>query len=233
MKFKITPSDAYPTAIISLHQNEKILIENGSMLYHNGEVELEGKMNSNGKSGLKGALGALGRSITSGESVFITKVTGHSDQAEIAVAPSTPGQIRELPIGTKQWRLNTGAFLACDASVSYTMVKQQVAKAVFAGTGGLYVMETAGEGTMLINGYGDIIELTVDGNKPFTVDNSHVIAWESSLDYSIKAASGVIGFKTGEGLVNEFRGHGTVLIQSRNIETLASKLSPFIQKKSN
>ncbi|MEI3148214.1 MAG: AIM24 family protein [Merdibacter sp.] len=47
------------------------------------------------------------------------------------------------------------------------------------------------------------------------------MAWDASLDYSIRVASGTFGFTSGEGLVNEFNGNGKVYIQTRNIHNLA------------
>ena len=94
-------------------------------------------------------------------------------------------------------------------------------------------METTGTGSMLVSAYGDILELPVNNSSPLVVDNVHVVAWSSNLDYQIKVASGTFGFTTGEGLVNEFHGAGTVLIQTRNVQSLASMLSPFITSKSN
>ena len=77
---------------------------------------------------------------------------------------------------------------------------------------------------MLISGYGDIVEIALDGTEDFVVDNQHVLAWTESLSYSIEVASGTFGFKTGEGLVNKFRGKGKILIQSRNVEALAQSI---------
>ena len=79
-----------------------------------------------------------------------------------------------------------------------------------------------------VNAFGDIIEIDLDGTAPFIVDNEHVVAWESTLQYNIKSASGIFGFKTGEGLVNEFVGKGKLYIQTRNTASLASLLRPFI-----
>ena len=47
----------------------------------------------------------------------------------------------------------------------------------------------------------------------------------------VTVASGTFGFKTGEGLVNKFRGKGKILIQSRNVEALAQSIIPFIPSK--
>lgn len=228
MKYSITKDSVFPLVEVDLNLGESIQLESGSMVYHNGEVTLEGKMNSNGQGGFGGAIRALGRSMSSGESFFITKATGQTNTAVIALAPSTPGSIQMLNVGEEHWRLNTGSFLACDSSVTYNMKRQKLSGAIFGGTGGFFVMETAGSGALLITSYGDIQEIHLDGTKPFIVDNQHVVAWSESLDYSIKVASGIFGFKTGEGLVNEFHGVGTIMIQTRNIEGLAGLISPFI-----
>ena len=73
----------------------------------------------------------------------------------------------------------------------------------------------------------------MNGARPLVVDNSHVVAWSTTLDYEIKIASGTFGFTTGEGLVNEFHGAGSVFIQTRNVESLAGMLKPFFPSGNN
>lgn len=228
MNYTMTQSNTFPLVEVTLQQGEQIRLERGAMVYHNGDVNLEGQMNSNGSGGFGGLMKAMGRSLVSGESMFITTATGMAGNSKIGIAPGTPGLIRELQIGANQYCINDGAFLACDSSVTYNLKKQSVGKAFFAGTGGFFVMETTGSGSMLVNAYGDLLELPVTRERPLTIDNSHVVAWSASLNYNIKIASGTFGFKTGEGLVNEFNGEGTVLIQTRNVQSLASMLSPFL-----
>ena len=229
MNYTLTQSTAFQLAEITLANGEEIQIERGCMVYHYGGVNLEGKMNSD-SGGVGGFLKAVGRSMVSGESMFITRAKGLSDGAKIAIAPSAPGTIRELQIGAQQWRIRDQAFLACDATVSYEMKRQSFGKAMFGGTGGFFIMESKGNGTMLVNSYGDIIEIEMDGSKPVIVDNTHVVAWSTTLDYNIRVASGTFGFTTGEGLVNEFQGTGKILVQTRNIKALAETLSGYMAK---
>ncbi|MGI6007070.1 MAG: TIGR00266 family protein [Ruminococcus sp.] len=227
MNYKILGDSDCPLAQISLQTGETVKIENGSMAYLI-DVELEGKINSS-KKGLGGVFGAIGRGLTSGESIFITHAKGTSNQSVIGIAPPIPGKIHLLKVdSTKQYRLNTGAFLACDENVNYVMKSQNIGKAFLGGTGGFFVMETQGEGDLLVSSFGDILPLNVTPDHPIRVDNEHVVAWDTSLDYDIRVASGTFGFKTGEGLVNEFHGNGTVLIQTRNIHNLADALRPFM-----
>ncbi len=227
MRYKILGDSDCPLVHIQMGINEKVKIERGAMAYVSN-VSLEGKMNSS-KKGFGGMLSAIGKSITSGESMFMTHATGMSDNAYIGIAPSIPGKIKCIHVNAStQYRLNTGAFLACDESVDYTMKSQDVGKALFSGTGGLFVMETHGEGDILVNAFGDILELEVTQQHPITIDNEHVVAWDASLNYDIRVASGTFGFTTGEGIVNEFHGSGKVLIQTRNIHSLADAVRPFL-----
>ena len=227
MKYQVIGDSDCPLVQIALGNQETVKVERGSIVYISN-VSLEGKMNSS-KKGIGGVLGAIGRSMTSGESMFITMATGTSDQGVIGIAPPIPGKIHELKVGgPTQYRLNTGAFLACDQSVEYLMKKQDLGKAIFAGTGGLFVMETQGEGDVLVSSFGDILALEVREDQPLTIDNEHVVAWDASLQYDIRVASGTFGFTTGEGFVNEFHGNGTVLIQTRNVHNFADAIRPFL-----
>ena len=227
MRFVLTGDSDCPIARLALSRGESVKIENGSMVYSRG-VEISGGLNSK-KKGLGGVLGAIGRSITSGESMFITTATGTVDDGEIAIAPPIPGKIISLQVGgQQQYRLNTGAFLACDATLDYTMVNQGLGRAVFGGTGGLFVMETNGAGTILVSAFGDILSLDVTPESPLVVDNEHVVAWDASLNYNIQGASGMFGFTTGEGVVNSFNGYGRVYIQTRNLQNLAQAMHPYL-----
>ncbi|MBQ9391279.1 MAG: TIGR00266 family protein [Lachnospiraceae bacterium] len=231
MNYKIIGDSDNPIAEVKLNQGEMIRMDRGCMVYMQ-DVSLEGKMNSK-KSGLGGVLGAIGRSMTSGESMFITEATGSSNDAVIAVAPACPGKIVKLEVGTIQYRLNNGAFLACESSVFYNMKKQDLGKALLANTGGLFVMETEGQGDLLATAFGDLVELEVTPDKPLTIDNEHVVAWDRNLDYHMEIASGTFGFKTGEGIVNKFHGSGKVLIQTRNLHSLADAIGTYLPDKSS
>ena len=113
------------------------------------------------------------------------------------------------------------------------MKKQELGKAIFGGTGGLFVMETEGTGEVLVSAFGDLLELEVRDDRPLTVDNEHVVAWDADLDYELAIASGTFGFTTGEGIVNNFHGNGKVLIQTRNLHSLADAVRVFIPAQSS
>ena len=229
MDYELKGDTPFPMAVVHLDANQQVQIENGSMIYYNDAIKLVGHLNSNGKKGIGGLMSAIGRGATSGESMFITTASATADGGEIAVAPGNPGVIQELAVDSEhQWRLNTGAFLASDESVSYQMIRQKASRALFGGTGGFFIMSTQGTGTMLISAYGELVPLDLDNVTNYSIDNDHVVAWSQGLDYDIEPASGLVGFKTGEGLVTRFSGSGRVYVQTRNLQALADLLHPYL-----
>ena len=68
MKYELSGGNTCPLATVTLDKGESIKVENGAMVYMK-DVTIAGKMNSS-KKGLGGLLGAIGRSLTSGESML-------------------------------------------------------------------------------------------------------------------------------------------------------------------
>lgn len=230
MQFKIESNMQFPLVDITLEKGESAYIQQGSMVYHSPEISLTTRLNGRG-SGLGKLMGALGRSMVSGESIFVTEAVSSGDSGTLALAPSVPGQVVSLELGEKQYRLNDGAFLALDGSASYKMTSQGIGKALFGGQGGLFVMTTEGEGTLLVNAFGSIKKIQLEGQE-MTIDNAHVVAWSKDLDYNIHLENGVFqSIGTGEGIVNTFRGTGEIYVQSLNLKQFAEQLSPYLPTK--
>jgi uncharacterized protein (TIGR00266 family) len=230
MDISINRELAFPMATLTFGQGESARIAHGSMIYRTAGVDLNAKLNAKG-SGLGKLVSAAARSITSGESMFITEVVSNVPGGIVAIAPGVPGQIVQLDIGATQYALNDSVFLAMDSSVNYTMQRQSVGRAFLGGTGGFFVMSTQGQGRVLVNAFGSIVEIQLNNAQGFTIDNGHVVAWEQSLRYEIQLQSGLLGsIGTGEGVVNVFNGTGKVFIQTLNLQSLAAHLAPFISK---
>lgn len=229
MKFQLDSNMQFPLVEIELEKGETAYIQRGSMVYHTPSVQLNTKLNAKG-SGLGKLVKAVGRSMVSGESTFITQAVSHADDGRLALAPNLPGQVMPLYLGEKQYCLNDGAFLALDGSAFYTMQRQSVGRALFGGQGGFFVITTEGEGTLLVNAFGSIKKIELH-DQEMTIDNAHVVAWSSDLDYHVHLEKGFwqsVG--TGEGVVNTFRGTGEIYVQSLNIETFANVLSGLLPK---
>ena len=227
MNFTIENNSQFPFVEIALDKGEKAYIQRGGMVYHSPSVKLNTKRNAKG-SGLGKLVKAVGRSMVSGESTFITEATSEVDGGVLALAPNVPGQVMALEIGDHQYRLNDGAFLALDGSAFYTMERQSFGRALFGGQGGFFVMTTEGEGTLLVNAFGAIKKIELQ-DQEMTIDNAHVVAWSKELTYDIHLENGFLqSVGTGEGVVNTFRGTGEIYVQSLNVETFAKVLGIYI-----
>ena len=227
MNFTIENNSQFPFVEIALDKGEKAYIQRGGMVYHSPSVKLNTKLNAKG-SGLGKLVKAVGRSMVSGESTFITEATSEVDGGVLALAPNVPGQVMALEIGDHQYRLHDGAFLALDGSAFYTMERQSFGRALFGGQGGFFVMTTEGEGTLLVNAFGAIKKIELQ-DQEMTIDNAHVVAWSKELTYDIHLENGFLqSVGTGEGVVNTFRGTGEIYVQSLNVETFAKVLGTYI-----
>jgi uncharacterized protein (TIGR00266 family) len=229
MKVYVDEEMQFPMAQILLDAGETVRIQQGSMIYHSPGVGLSAHMNAKG-SGLGKFVKAVARSAVSGESFFITEAQSQENRGFVALAPSVPGTIKILDLGARHYRLNDGAFLAMDTTCEYNIVRQSLGKAFLSGQGGLFIMETGGQGQLLVNAYGSIVEIDLNGANGFTVDNCHVVAWDSMLQYEISLSGGGVfqSLGTGEGVVNRFSGTGKIYIQTLNLATFASSILPFL-----
>lgn len=228
MIYEIKGSDFASSAKIVLNKDESAKIENGSMIYQNDKITLKGELNG------KGLFKAIGRSLSGGESMFITTAQSSDIGGEIGIAPALPGKIISLKCGSEQWIINDSAFLASDMTIEYTMERKNGAgTSLLGGSGGLFNMVTSGEGIILVNSFGDIIEYELSPGETLTVDDSHIVAWSANTSSKMRVASGMFGFTTGEGLVVDFVGPGMVYIQTRQIPALASAIARYMPNKGN
>jgi uncharacterized protein (TIGR00266 family) len=95
------------------------------------------------------------------------------------------------------------------------------------GGEGLVLLECVGDGDVFVNSYGGITEVPVNGK--FIVDTGHIVAFDATLDFRVRSIGGIKSFLfSGEGLVCEFSGRGTVYVQSRNLDALVGWITPLL-----
>ncbi len=206
-----------PFLLVRLQPGEKIYCESNAMVTMDGTLELKGEMQG-------GLLRSLTRRFTAGESFFQQKIEATKGPGESLLAPNLPGDIMVLDVGAQQYRLNDEAFLAADTSVTIETRRQGIGQALFGGTGGFFIMETAGSGKLAVSGFGALFNLEVKAGSDMIVDNSHVVAWDSVLRYEMTTSTTNSGFlsglmnsvTSGEGIVQRFSGNGKVIVCSRN-----------------
>lgn len=226
---KITITDGFcPFVRIDLEEGEKCLYERGAMVFKSPSIDVSTRLNAQGSNLFTRAIKSVARSVVSGESAFAVEATSKKGPGYISVAPPTPGAVVELEVGDKQYYLNDGSFLAATGSAHYEMESTGLGRALFGGTGGLFLMKTSGKGSVLVNAFGGITKISLE-NESLTVDNEHVVAWDQSLKHELAIEGGLVhSVGTAEGIVNTFTGTGDVYIQSLNQSSFASWLAPKI-----
>ena len=132
------------------------------------------------------------------------------------------GQVQHRRLNGETLTLSSGAYLAScgplDMKMKFGGLKSLLAKE------GAFFLQLAGQGDLWFTSYGGVTAIPVNGS--YIVDNGHLVGFEGNLNFDIKSAGGgMMGlFASGEGLVCEFNGQGTVYIQSRNLSTLTDWL---------
>lgn len=224
--FTIT-GDEDPFLHVTLRHGEKIYCESNAMVMMESALELKGKMN--------GGLGAaLMRTFANGESFFQQHIEATKGDGDCLLAPTLPGAMQVLDVGPRQYMISDGAFVAATASVDLNVRTQNIGNALFGQTGGFFITETAGSGQLVVSGFGSVATLDVEPGKDITIDNSHVVCWDSSLRYEISVStnrsSGFLGnlvnsVTSGEGMVLRFSGSGKVVVCSRSRAAFVAWLS--------
>jgi len=216
-QFTIT-GDVDPFLHISLQRGEMIYCESNAMVMLESNLELKGKMT--------GGLGsALMRRFANGESFFQQHIEAVHGDGDCLLAPTLPGAIQVLEVGAISYMISDGAFVAAESGVNLNVRTQSLGAAVFGQTGGFFVCEATGVGKLAVSGFGSSFVLNVEAGKDITIDNAHVVAWDSRLHHEISVTTRQSGsllgqlvnsVTSGEGMVLKFSGQGKVVICSRN-----------------
>ncbi len=221
--FTIT-GDVDPFLHVSLERGEKIYCESDAMVMMESNLELRGRMT--------GGLGsALMRRFANGESFFQQHMEAVRGSGDCLLSPNLPGAMEVVDVGARQYLLNDGAFVCATSGTEMKVRTQNLGNALFAQSGGFFVMETSGTGQVVVSGFGSMFQLDVLPGKDVIIDNSHVVCWDNCLKYEISVTTGggnsggglggmlgnlVNSVTSGEGIVLRFSGQGKVYICSRN-----------------
>jgi uncharacterized protein (TIGR00266 family) len=175
---------------------------------------------------MKGGLGsALMRTFANGESFFQQHIEAARGDGDCLLSPTLPGAMQVVDCGPRQYIISDGAFVAAASGVDLRVRTQSLGNALFAQSGGFFVTETSGNGQVVVSGFGSMNELEVEPGKDAIIDNSHVVAWDSTLHYEVSITTGTSGGflgnlinsqTSGEGIVLRFSGRGKIYVCSRN-----------------
>ena len=224
---------AFTMMTANLAAGEQIKVEPGAMVAQSEGLEMKTGMGSGG--GLGGFMKSMMKSAFGGESFFVNTYTAGPSGGWISLAPSSPGDIETFDLDPGQsFYMQGGAFMASTINVD-TSTKFQGAKSLFSREGAFFLRAEAADvpGRVFFTSYGAMKEIEVTPDKPIKIDNGHVVAFSEGLNYQISKVKGLGSFFFGgEGFTLDFHGSGSVWIQTRNIQSLANQLIPFLPDRS-
>lgn len=224
MQLDIFYRPSYSLAVLKLNPGEGIQAEAGAMVSMSPTIKLKTEMKG-------GFMGALKRKVLGGESFFVSNYVAEGGPGEVTMAPAVPGDIMGLILNNETYFVQSGSYLAGDMSLNIDS-KFGGAKAFFAGEG-LFLLKISGSGFLILTSYGAIMEKKLAPGERYIVDTSHIVAFQSTVKYTVKkAAQGIMSsILSGEGLVCEYEGPGTIYLQTRSTRAFLNWLIPLLPAK--
>lgn len=211
MKIETRQGPAFGVARINLSGNEAVRVESGAMMTMSPDVVLAAKAEG-------GMLKSLKRAALGGESFFVSTYTAPAQGGFVDVAARLPGDIITYEVtAANPLFIQKGSWLANDTNVEIN-TQWGGFKNMFGSEGG-FIIRAEGQGPVVFGCYGALEVWDLQAGERLTVDTGHMVAYESTVNMSIRKASdgGLIqSFKSGEGLVFDFSGPGKVWTQTRN-----------------
>lgn len=222
MQTEILFRPSYSLAKVTLTANEKIRTEAGAMVSMSADLSVETQARG-------GLLSSLARTVLGGESFFLNTYSAPAGGGEITLAPALPGDIVVVPLTGATLLVQSGSYLACSEAINVD-TKWGGARTFFSGEG-FFMLRVSGSGTLILASYGAIHEVKLAQGQKYVVDTTHLVAFDETIGYQVKTIG---GFKStlfsGEGLVVELTGPGTVMLQTRSERAFLSWLIPKLPK---
>ncbi len=220
MQYEIMYKPAFTLLEARLEAGERIEAEAGAMVYMSPGIEIVTKTKG-------GVLGAITRSIVGGESLFTNTFTAKS-KGIVGLAPPYQGDIIQHRLNGETLFVQNGSYMASTPELTLD-TKWGGAKAFFSREG-LFLLKMTGIGDAFISSFGAIHEVKLKG-ETFTIDTGHMVAFTEGLEYNVKRIGGLKStIFSGEGLVAEFHGTGTLYLQTRSMNAFFDWMIPFLPK---
>ena len=210
---------AFAALRVALSPGEWLKAEKNAMIAMSGTLKLSARMDG-------GLLRSLARRF-SGETFFLQEIRATDKAGWVMLAPTAPGAIVQIDLAGKTGiTAEKGAFLAATEHVQVSSRVQRPLKGFFGGEGFVLVKIT-GQGTVFLNGFGAIETVTLLPEQEIMVDNTHLIAWDDTVTYTMGkgGSSWTSAVLAGEGLVARMKGPGRVWMQTRTPHGFADWLT--------
>ncbi len=221
MQIEIMHRPSYSLAVAKLSPNERIRAEAGAMVSMSSSIAIETKAEG-------GLLKSLGRAVLGGESFFQNFFVASAQGGEVTLAPNLPGDVMLIELKGNKLMIQAGSYMASENGVELTA---KVSMKAFMSAEGISMLEAWGTGKLLVSSYGAIFERTIGSGEKYIVDTTHLVAFEATMGVTPKTVGGLKStLFSGEGLVVELTGPGTIYMQTRSPKALIDWIIPQLPK---
>lgn len=225
MRTEVKFSPSFAIAHVILDPGESVKAEAGAMVSKSPSVDIE-------TSTQGGILKGLRRSVLGGESFFMNTFTANPAGGEVSFAPDTPGDVLVWDLSGQTVFLQSGSYLA--SAVSVDVDSSWGGAKTFFSSEGLFILKCSGHGQLILSAYGAVEFRDLVAGETLTVDSGHVVGWSEGISYQVrKVGNWKSTFLSGEGLVADLTGPGTVYMQTRSPDAFVGWLVPRLPKPSN
>jgi len=223
-EYDILFSPSYSILNVNLRQGQSILAEAGSMIYHDTTITIKTKKSS--KSFWKSVIKSL-----AGESFWINEFTAETGDGTLGLAPPYPGDIMQIKVEPdKDWMVYSGAFIACSPWIDTSTKFSGFKKGIFGGEKMFYLKIHAEKvGDLFVSALGGFLVRDLKSGETLRIDNSHLVAMESTINWDIKRVGGLKAtLFSKEGLVIEVEGPGKLIFQTRSPSEIISWIYRYL-----
>lgn len=218
MNITINGAPSFGHAKIELAPGEKLIAESDAMASMGAGIDMKAKLNG-------GFFPGLLRKFLGSESLFINEFVNKSNESQqLVVTQPTPGDVRILELNNQTLYLQPGAWICSDPGVNLSL--KWAGFNSFIGGEGLFRLQVAGTGKVVIGAYGGLVDKTVNGE--LIVDTDHLVAYPPGISIQTQLSGNLISsFTSGEGLVMRLKGKGEIILQTRSMSGLRRWLNRF------
>ena len=227
MRYEIV-GGSFPAVNMILDRDETVITQSGAMAWCDSSID----MSTNAEGGL---LKSIGR-MFSGASLMFVRHTATEDESKITFSASFPGTIKEFVVDEDhEYIAQKSAFLVAQDSVN---IDATINKNFWAGLlrgEGFVLQKFTGNGLLLAEIDGSVVELDLKAGESIKVETGHVALFDANVQYDVES---VRGFKNiffgGQGLfLTTLTGPGKVWLQTLTAQDMAQKLIPFMPSSSS
>ena len=216
---------------IELDPGETVIAEAGAMNYMEDGIRFTTKMGDGSQptTGFLGKLGAVGKRVLTGESLFMTHFTNDGrNKAKVGFAAPYPGKILAWDLGQMGGEMlcEKGAFLCAAFGTQIGIAFQKKLGVGLFGGEGFILQKLTGDGRVFVHSGGTIIHRKLKAYEKLRLDTGCLVAMTPDVRYGIERAGNLKSmFFGGEGLfLATLEGPGEVWMQTMPFSRLADRI---------